>query len=328
MVHAEIPSDVPREVKGAVAKTEALDHSKNTLDIIHFKEFMSAYGNHRVLEREEEVALGRQIQRGLAISGRLADGEVPTEEEKQTLTSVDHSRQTMLLHNIRLAAWVMLPEYERRPLARRMSRMDLMSEALMGVMTAIDQFDPERGCKFSTKASKVVWKAIDRAIENQAQEIRIPVGTLDTMRKLGALDKEGLPAAEIMSTLGIKKPDRLQELRQAQRINDLLRLDGPVFDNAEHYFTTYGAIVTDPSLDVESEIITGAQHEELARVLSLLPAAEARVIDLRFGFTHAKPMGHIAVAKAMGIKTSEVKQLEGRAISLLKDYIDDPNLFF
>ena len=150
---------------------------------------------HKILTREEETVLGRAV-----IQGTDAQKELEELESSDDKLNIAHRRKleaaikegkraknTFVEHNLRLAMDT-AARYARSQ--TRMEYEDLIQEATIGLMRAVDKFDPERGFKFSTYATWWCRQSCQRAIANSGRAIRLPMHVESDVRKLAAVVEE------------------------------------------------------------------------------------------------------------------------------------------
>jgi DNA-directed RNA polymerase sigma subunit (sigma70/sigma32) len=128
--------------------------------------YLREIGRTPLLSAEQEVKLANQVQSML----HLLDRERPTPEEQQIIKRGQHAKQEMTKANLRLVVSI-AKKYQNRGL----SLLDLIQEGSLGLIRAIEKFDPTKGYKFSTYAYWWIRQAVTRAIANQGRTIRLPI---------------------------------------------------------------------------------------------------------------------------------------------------------
>jgi RNA polymerase primary sigma factor len=247
---------------------------------------------HRILSRDEEQALARRAQAG--------DAE---------------ARATLIELNQRLVAAV-AHHYTPGPL----SFEDLFQEGNLGLLRAVDKFDPELGHKFSTYAVNWIRQACGRALAQQGRTIRLPVYLQDDLRALRQAERElaeGLgrdpTVAELARALGWEADKIARTIEARADVASLDQARGADEDDERSLFS----VLASPH-DVADAAIERLDHAELHALLGRLPARERRVLALRFGLEDGAEQTLAQVGVAFGITRARVRQIERRALHLLR----------
>jgi len=202
---------------------------------------------------------------------------------------------------------------------------DLVSEGNIGLMKAVERFDPGKGGKLSTYAAWWIKQSIKRALANQSKTIRLPVHMVDKiarMRRMSLALAEVLGReptnAELAIELGMT-PGKVAHIRSVA-----IRpasLDAPVGDEES---TSLGEIVGDPNESSPCEILHDkAIKRELSAMLSQLEAREADIIRLRFGLDGDKTRTLEEVGAEFGITRERVRQLQNLALGKMRKIFKD-----
>jgi len=225
------------------------------------------------------------------------------------------ARQTMIERNLRRVVNI-----AKHYLNRGMPLLDLVEEGNLGLMHAIEKFDPERGFRFSTYASWWIRQAIERAIMNQSRTIRLPVhvvkdmnGVLRARRHLEAHAEKAVSAEDIAHLCG--KP--------ADEVRRMLQL-------AEHTASLDAPLDIDPGLSVGDAIAAEdgpapdallETHEIEALVrdwLAQLNPRQRLVIERRFGLDGSDIATLEALAGELGLTRERVRQVQVEALTRLR----------
>jgi RNA polymerase primary sigma factor len=284
-VVADEPLDPLVDVADSDVRQESRETSRANLGL-----YLSEISRIRLLTREEERALAQRVRAG-------------DEAAKAKLTEA----------NLRLVVQI-----ARRYLNRGLPLPDLIEEGNLGLMRAVEKFEPERGTRFSTYATWWIRHAIVRALANQARMIRLPV---HVEALLGRYAKEHVrltqelgrapTAEEIASAMQttVEQVRELEEIRQPP-----VSLDAPVRDDA-----TLRDLVADPAPDPSAAIGNLLRsRSDLLSVLDDLPANERAVLRCRFGLEGDPPETLEAIGRRLSVSRERVRQIEANALRKLR----------
>ncbi len=197
---------------------------------------------------------------------------------------------------------------------------DLISEGNMGLMKAVERFDPEKGGKLSTYAAWWIKQSIKRALANQSKTIRLPVHMVDKvakMRRIATLLAEAIGREptdqELAEELGIPRI-KLAMLKQAsQRPTSL---DAPINESES---TDYSEVIGDErAVNPLDALADKNMHAQLDGLLDTLDEREHRIIDARFGLDGSIPMTLEEVGREFGVTRERIRQLQNSALQKMR----------
>jgi len=258
-----------------VQSTKEQPMASSLLDI-YFREI----GRFPLLTAEDERRLARQMAAG-----------------------IDGARERLIVSNLRLVAKI-AQEYPDVGIPL----IDLIQEGNIGLIEAIDRFDPERGYRLSTYSSWWIRRSILIAMSNYSRMIRIPDYLFRAVRRLAQMRSmaEGgvIEGDEITEAVGISV-DRLRQI-EAQ-VNEIVSLDQVLGDSGDE--TLEDRIADDSGLSPEHEALRLLFRDELEGVLNRIPARQAFAIRLHYGIEDGCPYNFAEAGRIMGISRERVRQL-------------------
>lgn len=266
---------IPEETKMTNAPTSSI------LDI-YFRDI----GRFPLLSADEEQSLARGMHNG-----------------------ENRARERLIVSNLRLVAKI-AQEYTDVGLPL----MDLIQEGNLGLIQAVDRFDPERGFRLSTYAAWWIRRAILLAINTTSRMIRIPDYLLRAVRRMSqmrSLAEEGLvEEKDIAQAVGMSV-DRLRQI-EAQ-VNELVSLDRVV--GLESDETLEERIMDETGLSPEQEALRLLFRDELESILETIPARQAFAIRLHFGIEDGCAYNLAEVGRIMKVSRERARQLVKEGMS-------------
>jgi RNA polymerase nonessential primary-like sigma factor len=243
-----------------------------------------------------------------------------TAEEEQryarlTVSGDFEARQKMIEHNLRLVVNV-----AKQYINRGVPLLDLIEEGNLGLMHALEKFDPERGFRFSTYATWWIRQNVERAIMNQSRTIRLPVHVIKDMnivlRARRHLEMHGdrEPRAEdIAHLLGRSTEDVRRALSHNERLTSL---DAPLDIDP---LLSVGESIADESAAAPDARLVNTEIEDLVREwLVQLNAKQRTVIERRFGLSGAEVVTLEQLADSLGVTRERVRQIQLEALAQLR----------
>jgi RNA polymerase nonessential primary-like sigma factor len=226
------------------------------------------------------------------------------------------SRQRMIQANLRLVVKV-----SRAYINRGLPLLDLIEEGNLGLIRAVEKFDPERGCRFSTYATWWIRQSVERAIMNQCRTVRLPIHVI---RELTAFLRA---SRELEQQLGRKPtPDEIagQLDRPVEELHTLFRLNEPTSSADEPMSSVSDrplveSLTDDVYRNPEVECADEAANELLDHWLELLPEQQRIVVEHRFGL-HGKGRRTLEeVGQLLGVTRERVRQVQIAALVRLRE---------
>jgi RNA polymerase primary sigma factor len=281
---------------------------------LYFREM----GQVPLLTQDEEKRLAREWRAGRQARQRL-NKEALDEKDQTRLRrhlKVGHAaRERLIMANTRLVVSI-----AKRYQGQGVPFQDLIQEGNLGLMKAVNKFDPDLGYKFSTYATWWIRQSITRAMANQSRTIRLPVHMGDEVRKLyrtmQQLEQEHGRAPslqEIAEAMEIK-PKRVRWIMKVAR--HPLSLQRPVGEEKD---SELGNFVEDDETPHPPEATEQAiLRDTLDQLLSTLSPREARILRLRFGLQDGHDHTLEEVGDRFGVTRERIRQIEQRALRRLR----------
>ena len=229
------------------------------------------------------------------------------------------ARKRMILSNLRLVVHV-ARSYRNRGLPF----LDLIEEGNLGLIGAVDRFEPERGLRFSTYAALWIRQAIVRGLAEQSRAVRIPVQMFRQINRFvaarrglaGKLGREPSPD-ELAVELGISvaRVERLRALREGVESLD-------THEGVDAFEELSAEEIGHAPTSVERLVELQLEHEKIDRLLRSLGPREEQVIRIRYGFYDGIERTLQETGDHFGITRERVRQIEARALDKLRSAIE------
>jgi RNA polymerase primary sigma factor len=285
-------------------------------------DYLRQIKHYPLLTSEEEQELGEKIQSAGVAEERLARGEISLRQHEQLHRNAAIARDRMVQANLRLV--ISVAKHFRN---RGLPMEDLVNEGNVGLMNAVDRFDPTVGSRFSTYATYWIDQAIRRAVQNSSQMIHIPSYLMEQIghMKLAMRDLE----------IQLGRPPNMNEIathmqispRKAQAITQAIRAcTCPKEETNNEEGQSWTATIADTrSPAPDEEIFTKSEADFVGAMLSRITEREAKVLKMRYGITqkNGKRMSLKEIGEAVGLTRERVRQIEKEAKKKLEDYVQE-----
>lgn len=256
-------------------------------------------------EINETALLSADDEKDLA--RRIADGDVC-------------ARDRMVRANLRLVVNI-----ARGYTGKGLSLQDLIEEGNLGLLRAVEGFDPEVGTRFSTYASYWIKQSIKRALINSAKTIRIPaymVELLSKWRRASTRLSEELGRSptpeEVARILGLPKR-KLPIVKKAIKIYN----STPQTDQSEAGWSLGDMVMDERAKTPEDELVETDVLRHVREMMDTMDPREATVLRMRFGLDNMEPHTLKEIGEELGLTRERVRQIETEALRKLADSLED-----
>jgi len=229
------------------------------------------------------------------------------------------ARERMIKANLRLVVKI-ARDYEGLGLPL----MDLISEGNIGLMRAVDKFDPAKGGKLSTYSSWWIKQQMRRAITNQSKTIRLPTHAVEKaweLRKISARiqQEEGREATveELSDETGYSRKKIAAIMDTSARPSSL---DARIGDDTS---SERSELIADENAQNPATVLATKQSVGIIqKLLKHLPSRETKILNRRFGLDGDEPLTLTEIGQELGVTRERIRQLQNQALTRLRDFMD------
>ena len=199
---------------------------------------------------------------------------------------------------------------------------DLINEGNIGLIVALDKFEPEKGYHFISYAVWWIRQSIMKAISDKGRAVRLPLNRAGDLMKIQKAEKNLMnengtsdPTIEdIAKEAGLDK-DLVRDLKAIT--GDMVSFDSPV-KKGDDTDSTFGDFLEDTSSDPDAEVINAEMKKDIYTLLDILNDKERNIIELRYGLTGKKPMSLKEIGDSYSLTKERIRQIEKRALQKLQ----------
>jgi RNA polymerase sigma factor (sigma-70 family) len=258
------------------------------------KEYLKQIDEAALLTFEEEQELARKI---------IADND-------------PQARERLVRSNLRLVVNI-----AKKYVSRGLALGDLIEEGNLGLLRAVDCFDPDQGVRFSTYAAWWIKQSIKRALLTSSQPIHIPSYMVELINKWRHVSPE--LEARLGRAPNIKEMADAMELpqRKVKAIKEIVgTLNMGFFGDSTDPSESLGETIKDVHADSPEDLmLSGEQKATLLRLLNQMDQREATVLRLRFGLDGTEPLTLKQIGKELGLTRERIRQIQRTALEKLNE---------
>ena len=269
------------------------------------------------LANSKDIKINDPVRMYLKEIGRISLLTLDEEFEyaKRAEEGDEYAKKMLAESNLRLVVSI-----AKRYVGRGMLFLDLIQEGNIGLMKAVEKFDPSKGYKFSTYATWWIRQAITRSIADQARTIRIPVHMVETINKLARVQRQLTQELnreptdeELAKKLGLS----IEKVREVYKISqDPVSLETPIGEEDDSHLGDF--IKDERTMSPEECATIEMLKEELSGVLLTLTEREEKVLRLRFGLDDGQCRTLEEVGQVFNVTRERIRQIEAKALRKLR----------
>ena len=296
--------------------------------------YLRDIGRIPLLEHEEEILLGRKVQRLMEIVGKRKELKdslgsryseaalarelgISDKQLKREIKEGERAKDKMVTSNLRLVVSV-----AKKYTKRNMELLDIIQEGTIGLVRGVEKFDPQRGYKFSTYSYWWIRQGITRAIAEKSRAIRLPIHITENLNRFKKAQRQlsqlsgRMPTIKELSDELCLSEDEIKDLMCKAR--QPTSLEVKIGENRD---TSLIDLLEDqgpmPVEKLEGDYI----KDNLKAMISELPEQQAAVISMRYGIGDGvlEPLSMTAIGQILHMSRDRVRLLEHKALRTLKE---------
>ena len=295
------------------------------------RSYLRDIGRIPLLEHDEEILLGRKVQRLMTLlemkkelsldnEGLAEAMDVSVKDVKRELREGTKAKEAMVTANLRLVVSV-----AKKYTKRNMELLDIIQEGTIGLVRGVEKFDPGRGYKFSTYAYWWIRQGITRAIAEKSRAIRLPIHITENLNRLKKAQRElsqlngEMPTIKQLSAELTLSEDDIKDLMCKSR--QPTSLETKIGENRD---TALIDLLEDETQLPDVLLQRSCVKDDIRELIKDLPEMQAAVISMRYGIGDEvlEPMSMTAIGQILNMSRDRVRTLEHKGLRSLRDNSD------
>ncbi len=295
------------------------------------RSYLRDIGRIPLLEHDEEILLGRKVQRLMTLlemkkelsldnEGLAEAMDVSVKDVKRELREGTKAKEAMVTANLRLVVSV-----AKKYTKRNMELLDIIQEGTIGLVRGVEKFDPGRGYKFSTYAYWWIRQGITRAIAEKSRAIRLPIHITENLNRLKKAQRElsqlngEMPTIKQLAAELTLSEDDIKDLMCKSR--QPTSLETTIGENRD---TALIDLLEDETQLPDVLLQRSCVKDDIRELIKDLPEMQAAVISMRYGIGDEvlEPMSMTAIGQILNMSRDRVRTLEHKGLRSLRDNSD------
>jgi RNA polymerase primary sigma factor len=281
--------------------------------------YLSQINDTDLLSPEEERELGGRIRAAHKQAELFRKGKVTLAQKERAEAEAAMARDRMVRANLRLVVNI-AKGYTKRGL----SLADLIEEGNLGLLRAVEGYDPDHDTRFSTYASWWIRQAIKRALINGGQPIHIPAYMVEMIARWKTAQEEFINKTDRKPTIvELAKMMHMPEKKVRIIRRAVKAINSPTQSgDLESGLMLSEMLADDKTPAPEEGLFSQAERETIQKLLNQITPREARILKMRYGVEDREPMTLKEIGKQLGLTRERVRQIEKEALAKLNAMLE------